>query len=136
MKAKALTAITLIAVLALLLSGPATAQGPRPPRPPEQPAPPQTLPPWEPELGKPFGPLPAPLAHTAGEGPGLALSAAEGVRPASIPLGQPGLSFRYVQTFGTTRQAYISDTQHLNFPLGLFMDGSDNLYITEGHGAR
>jgi hypothetical protein len=60
----------------------------------------------------------------------------QGVRATSIPIGQPGLSFRYVQTFGTTRQAYISDTQHLNFPLGLFIDGNDNLYITEGHGAR
>ncbi|MGB9873094.1 MAG: 6-bladed beta-propeller, partial [Anaerolineae bacterium] len=123
-------------VLALLLSGPATAQGPRPPRPPAQPVPPQPLPPWEPELGKPFGPLPAPLARTAGEGPGLALSAAEGVRAASIPLGQPGLSFRYVQTFGVTEEAYPADSQHLNGPAGLFMDASNWLYVVEGNGHR
>ena len=36
MKAKTFSIIFLIAVLALLLSGPATAQGPQPPLPPER----------------------------------------------------------------------------------------------------
>jgi len=125
-KAKIL-AISIIAVLALLLSTAVTAQGPQPPAPPYptwEPGLPPGAPPWEPEFGKPFiGP----------KGPAMGI---QGVRATSIPIGQPGLSFRYVQTFGTTRQAYISDTQHLNFPLGLFIDGNDNLYITEGHGAR
>ena len=52
MKAKIL-AISLIAILALLLSGPATAQGPQPPVPP--------YPPQEP--GKPFGPFRTPEGH-------------------------------------------------------------------------
>ena len=51
-------------------------------------------------------------------------------------LGEPGLSFRYVETFGVTEQAYIADTQHLNHPNGVFIDDSDNLYVVEEHGAR
>ncbi|MGC8947522.1 MAG: hypothetical protein ACP5N6_15380, partial [Anaerolineae bacterium] len=51
MKAKALTAITLIAVLALLLSGPATAQGPEPPGP----RPPGPKEPWPGFPGLPRG---------------------------------------------------------------------------------
>jgi len=112
MKAKILT-ISLIAVLALTLSGPATAQGPQPPAPPyppQKPATPETLPPWQPE-GKPFGSLPSPLARTAGEGPG--------VRASSIPLGQPGLSFRYVQTFGVTREPFIETNDHFYWVEGV-----------------
>jgi hypothetical protein len=52
MKAKIL-AISLIAILALLLSGPATAQGPQPPAPPYPTH----------ELGKPFGPFRTPEGH-------------------------------------------------------------------------
>jgi len=128
MKAKILT-ISLIAVLALTLSGPATAQGPQPPAPPyppQKPATPETLPPWEPE-GKPFGPLPSPLARTAGEGPG--------VRASSIPLGQPGLSFRYVQTFGVTEEGYIEDTTHHYNPWGITTDGNF-VWIAEMYGNR
>jgi len=55
---------------------------------------------------------------------------------AAVALGQPGLSFRYLETFGVTEQAYIADVQHLNHPSGLFIDGSDNLYVAEEHGAR
>ena len=31
------------------------------------------------------------------------------------PLGQPGLSFRYVQTFGETGVAYFEDTQPVSY---------------------
>jgi len=55
---------------------------------------------------------------------------------ALLTLGQPGLSFRYVQTFGVTEMPYLVDTQHLNRPLGLFMDGSNNLFVTEEQGNR
>ena len=51
-------------------------------------------------------------------------------------LGQPGLSFRYVRTFGVTEQAYIADVQHLNSPAGLFMDAANNLYAVEDQGNR
>ena len=54
----------------------------------------------------------------------------------NVSLGEPGLSFRYVETFGVTEQAYIADTQHLNHPNGMFIDSSDNLYVVEEHGAR
>jgi len=54
----------------------------------------------------------------------------------NVSLGEPGLSFRYVETFGVTEQAYIADTQHLNHPNGVFIDDSDNLYVVEEHGAR
>ncbi len=54
----------------------------------------------------------------------------------NVSLGEPGLSFRYVETFGVTEQAYIADTQHLNHPNGVFIDHSDNLYVVEEHGAR
>jgi hypothetical protein len=51
-------------------------------------------------------------------------------------LGQPGLSYRYVQTFGVTEEAYPADTAHLNRPIGLFMDNSNNLYVAEDYGER
>jgi len=53
-----------------------------------------------------------------------------------IDLGEPGLSFRYVKTFGTTEQPYLVDTIHINRPLGLFMDAGDNLYVVEQRGYR
>ena len=60
-----------------------------------------------------------------------------GVRATSaVTLGQPGLSFRYMQTFGVTEQPYIADAQHLNAPNGIFIDDSDNLYVVEERGAR
>jgi hypothetical protein len=51
-------------------------------------------------------------------------------------LGQPGLSFRYVETFGVTEEAYQADTAHLNRPIGLYMDNSNNLYVAEDYGNR
>ena len=41
-----------------------------------------------------------------------------------------------MQTFGVTEQAYPADVQHLNGPNGLFIDGSDNLYVAEEMGSR
>lgn len=54
----------------------------------------------------------------------------------AVPLGQPGLSFRYVHTFGVTEEAYPADAVHLNSPHGLFIDASDNLYVAEQIGIR
>lgn len=54
----------------------------------------------------------------------------------SVPIGAPGLSYRYIQTFGVTGEPYFADTTHINRPLGLFMDSSDNLYVTEEQGKR
>jgi uncharacterized protein YjiK/outer membrane biosynthesis protein TonB len=54
----------------------------------------------------------------------------------ALALGQPGFVLRYVETFGVTEEAYPVSTAHLNRPIGLFMDGSDNLYVAEEHGCR
>jgi tripartite motif-containing protein 71 len=109
MKAKIL-AISLIAILALLLSGPATAQGPQPPAPPyptQEPGLPPGAQPWEPEFGKPF------------IRPGAPSMSIQSAGAASIPLGQPGLSFRYVQTFGVTREPFIETNDHFYWVEGV-----------------
>jgi streptogramin lyase len=54
----------------------------------------------------------------------------------ALTLGAPGLSFRYVQTFGVAEEAYPADTRYLNGPNGLFIDGSDNLFVAEELGSR
>ncbi len=54
----------------------------------------------------------------------------------SVDLGEPGLSFRYVETFGETGQPYIVDPDHLNGVNGISLDGADNLWIAEWHGHR
>jgi hypothetical protein len=83
-----------------------------------------------------------PDGGTSEEGPALSPSAplginsVEGVRAPAVPLGQPGLSFRYVQTFGVTEEAYPTDAQHLNTPYGLFIDDGDDLYVVEERGFR
>jgi hypothetical protein len=58
------------------------------------------------------------------------------VAAAAGSLGQPGLSFRYVQTLGMTQTPYLADTTHINRPTGLFMDSSNNLYVAEAYGYR
>ncbi len=94
----------LIILLSLLASlagtGSALAQGPLPPMPPGTPVPA----PWDP-MGSPAHPLPN-LA------PSTDLSAQ------TLMLGQPGFSYRYVQTLGTTGVGYFDDTAHLNYPFG------------------
>jgi sugar lactone lactonase YvrE len=53
-----------------------------------------------------------------------------------VDLGQPGLSYAYDQMYGNTRVPYPPDTEHLNRPMGLFVDEADNLYVTEDGGQR
>ena len=67
---------------------------------------------------------------------GLTASTAQSPAQPEVDLGEPGLSYRYVQTYGETQVPYIADTDHLNAPLGLFMDNSNNLYVTEQRGLR
>ena len=126
MKAKSLIVITLLAVLALLLSTAATAQGLQPPAPsyPSRgPGLPEGVPPWEREFGRPFiGP----------KGPVMGI---QSTGAASVPLGQPGLSFRYVQTFGVTEEGYIEDTTHHYNPWGITTDGNF-VWIAEMYGNR
>jgi streptogramin lyase len=58
------------------------------------------------------------------------------LQPSGLTFGQPGLSFRYVKTFGETEVPYLADTTHLNSPAGLFIDSSNNLFVGESQGAR
>jgi streptogramin lyase len=54
----------------------------------------------------------------------------------AVPVGEPGLSYRYVDTFGVSESAYLADTTHLNTPRGLAIDSSNNLYVVEYKGSR
>ncbi|GIW91555.1 MAG: hypothetical protein KatS3mg109_1987 [Pirellulaceae bacterium] len=109
--------------LALLPALPIAAQGLQPPGPAE------ILPaPEGPPLAGPESKPSAPFA----EAPKMET---QSVDAAAIPLGQPGLSFRYVQTFGVSEVAYTADTLHLNFPYGIGTDGS-NIWIGEQWGNR
>ncbi|MCJ7703049.1 MAG: 6-bladed beta-propeller [Anaerolineales bacterium] len=58
------------------------------------------------------------------------------VNDSCFALGEPGLSFRYVETFGVDQEPYPQDTDHLNGPSGIYIDGSDSLYVTEWRGFR
>lgn len=114
-------------VLALtLLASPAlgaAAQTPQPPvgDRPTAPSPLSTLA-LEPEGSRPWMQRPAAGAPDAATVP-------------AIPIGQPGLSFRYVQTFGTTGMPYFDDTSHLNYPWGVGAAGNA-VWIGEHFGMR
>jgi len=120
----------LLALCALLVAAgglTARAQQPQPPAPPE--------PPYA------YHPPPRPFPRQ-----GQDLEAIEGLRPeaqasaapapSAIALGQPGLSYRYVRTFGVTGEPYSADGTHLNHPNGIFVDGADALYVVEEKGFR
>jgi hypothetical protein len=82
---------------------------------------------------------PAPPSHppvgTSRDGMAPAMSQ-EDLSAQSVVVGASGLSFRYLQDFGVNGEAYLVDTDHLNRPSGLFVDGSDNLFVTEERGHR
>jgi DNA-binding beta-propeller fold protein YncE len=59
----------------------------------------------------------------------------DNVAPAEVPLGAPGLSYRYVRTFGESTKAYLPDTQHINYPYGIGTDGT-SLWVGELWGNR
>ena len=126
MKARLFLLIATLLGLMLVSTWAVSAQGPKPAGPlPIQPVPPQPA-----SGGQP------------GDAHGLSnIPSAKSISPlapmrANVALGQPGLSFRYVKTFGVTAQPYFSDTLHLNVPAGLFIDSSDNIYVTEERGYR
>lgn len=58
------------------------------------------------------------------------------IKLTNVSLGKPGLSFRYVETFGVTEVAYLADTDHLNHSNGISIDGADNLWVAEWDGYR
>ena len=53
----------------------------------------------------------------------------------SSAVGQPGLSFRYVQTFGETERGYLDDTNHFYEVAGGGTDGT-NIWVTDSWGNR
>lgn len=82
-------------------------------------------------------PAPEPAQH--GPQPWLqrpAVGQPDAAASPAIPVGQPGLSFRHVQTFGQTETPYLADAQHLNDPNGLFIDNNNSLYVVEESGHR
>ncbi len=112
--------IVLFLILTLGAAWAVQAQGGHPPRP---------------HLGPPqeqaFDP-PAPLFfHT--QGVWDAANAPQ--RQNDLALGQPGLSFRYVKTFGETGKGYLDDTNHFYNVIGLGLDGND-IWLTDSWGDR
>jgi len=125
MKSKRIIIKTIFIVLNLALCASiVSAQGPPPPYPESRPGPriPQEFDDWL-EGGKTFL-LPAMRSQDSG-------SDIE-----SVTLGSPGFVFKYQDTFGVTEEAYPSSTAYLNKPAGLFIDGSDNMFVTERNGCR
>ncbi len=66
-----------------------------------------------------------------------AAGAATSASPA-VAVGEPGLSFRYVRTFGETEKPYLADAGHLNRPHSIFIDDANpsHLYVVEERGHR
>lgn len=107
MKTKLFPVTVLVFALALLLAWAVGAQGPQPPRPgPAIPTPEPFS--WEGPEGHPLSRFPA--------GPSLQ---ATGIGPAAVSFGQPGLSFRYVQTFGVTEEPFFETNDHFYWVEGV-----------------
>ncbi|HJW90101.1 MAG TPA: NHL repeat-containing protein [Anaerolineales bacterium] len=133
MKRRALTLLALLSLISLVFSAPVTrAQSPQPPTPPAPPSGRDPSPYPQPPEGNPAWDESDPYSFPSRTGPG------GGVNPLSpaVDLGQPGLSFRYVETFGVTAEPYLADGEHLFIPDGLFIDASDKLYVVERLGFR
>lgn len=117
----------MVGVSLLFLVSSVLAQGPEPTS--EEPSPLLYAPAKE-RLFEEMGPSGLPGVPEGGLG-------TEGaVGPLGVALGDPGLSFRYVSSFGETEVAYFADSSHLNYPYGVGLDGSGNLWVTEQLGAR
>ena len=134
MKTRLFIVLLVVIVVLAVISSAAAAQGPsedgRPGYPPTSA---QGLtgplagpePSFDPEAARPWR---NPVAGS------LAQPTAASVAPA-VAIGQPGLSYRYVRTFGETEVAYLADTAHVNFPYGITTDGV-NVWIGELWGHR
>jgi len=130
MKSKATFAINILAALLLLASiTNVLAQGPEPPHPPRPPV--RRNPPRQPFSGWSWSEEGEPLPHSSQK-----IDSTTQIESPAVALGQPGLSFRYVQTFGETEEPYPADAEHLYYPDGIFIDSGDNLYMVEEMGHR
>ncbi len=68
---------------------------------------------------------------TAGQ-PG---SAPETLSP-SIGLGRPGLSYRYIESFGVSESPYNADNKHFEQPTALGIDPDQKVYVVDEKGSR
>ncbi|MEA3336438.1 MAG: 6-bladed beta-propeller [Chloroflexota bacterium] len=57
-------------------------------------------------------------------------------RATTVSLGDPGLSFSYLETLGTTGSPYHVDSLHLNRPMGMTIDDTGAIYVVEEAGFR
>ena len=105
MNKKRLYLTSFVASISLLFYGPATAQRPHPDGGPR-------LPDAE---TRPFWPQPIP----GFTGQSAAPMGAFGAQAAAFSIGQPGLSFRYVQTFGVTEEPFIETNDHFYWVEGV-----------------
>jgi PKD repeat protein len=105
MNKKRLYLTSFVASISLLFYGPATAQRPHPDGGPR-------LPDAE---TRPFWPQPIP----GFTGQSAAPMGAFGAQAAAFSIGQPGLSFRYVQTFGVTEEPFLPSNNHFYFVEGI-----------------
>lgn len=55
--------------------------------------------------------------------------------PATVALGAPSISYRYVKSFGHTDQAYYDDSAHFAYPLGVYANAT-GVWVAEGNGKR
>jgi hypothetical protein len=132
MKNKLFIALSLLAIFSLMLSGAASYKQ-TPERPERQPGTEQN----GPAMRRP----PAEISDLLQKKPPRAMEGrlADSLRPqapSTVTPGATGLSFSFDSIIGVTQHGYPSDTDHLNAPDGLFMDGSGNLYVVENRGAR
>jgi sugar lactone lactonase YvrE len=68
--------------------------------------------------------------------PQASIPTSVGQASADPVLGEPGTSFRYLETIGITGEPYPADMDHLNTPHGLYIDDDDNLFVTEIRACR
>ena len=124
---KIISALVMLILFSLVLGqiGTANAQDTQLPKPPDLPF----APPF-PREKFPFD------EDQFGKGSPFLTQSASDVSAQALTLGAPGLSFRYVQTIGTSNVPYLADGTHLNGPNGLFIDSSDTLFVTEETGHR
>ncbi len=54
----------------------------------------------------------------------------------AVEIGEPGVSFRYVEMFGETEVPYFDDSAHIYNPYGVGIDNNGNLWIGEWGGKR
>src|SRR3990170_4467303 len=127
MSRKTFFLLALLSLLSLVLGAPGTfAQTPQPPERPYPPGNERTANYRERSAGVGEEPFYYPKNEDAGT---------QSLGPA-VELGEPGTSFRYVETFGVTGEPYPADGEHLFTPNGLFIDSGDNLYVVEELGSR